>query len=100
MLAKKSSSKNKKGARVLPARKQRSLSPREYGPLLVDISEWLKSARKQSGRAVNAVMTATYWRIGRRIFEQEQRGKERAGYGDRLVDQLGRDLTSRFGRGF
>jgi predicted nuclease of restriction endonuclease-like (RecB) superfamily len=100
MLAKKSSPRNKKGSRVLPARKQGSLSPREYGPLLVEITQWLKTARKQSGRAVNAVMTATYWRIGRRIFEQEQRGKERAGYGERLVDQLGRDLTSRFGRGF
>jgi hypothetical protein len=100
MLAKKSSPKNKRGARVLSAIKQRSVSPGEYGPLLVDITGWLKSARKQSGRAVNAVMTATYWRIGRRIFEQEQRGRERAGYGDRLVDQLARDLTNRFGRGF
>ena len=26
--------------------------------------------------------------------------RERAGYGDRLVDQLARDLTNRFGRGF
>jgi predicted nuclease of restriction endonuclease-like (RecB) superfamily len=72
----------------------------DYGPLLVDITEWLENARKQSGRAINALMTATYWRIGQRIFEQEQRGRKRAGYGEQLVDQLARDLTDRFGRGF
>jgi hypothetical protein len=30
---------------------------------------------------VNAVMIETYWRIGQRIVEQEQKGKERAEYG-------------------
>jgi DUF1016 N-terminal domain len=66
----------------------------------VDITSWLETARKQAGRAINAIMTATYWRIGQRIFEQEQRGNDRAGYGERLVEQLAEDLTSRFGRGF
>jgi hypothetical protein len=68
--------------------------------LLVDVTQWLEQARKQAGRAVNALMTATYWRIGERIFEQEQRGGERAGYGERIVEQLARDLSARFGRGF
>jgi hypothetical protein len=45
-------------------------------------------------------MTATYWWIGERIFEQEQLRKERAGYGERIVEQLARDLSARFGRGF
>jgi predicted nuclease of restriction endonuclease-like (RecB) superfamily len=45
-------------------------------------------------------MTATYWRIGERIFEQEQRGGERVGYGERIVEQLARDLSARVGRGF
>jgi hypothetical protein len=66
----------------------------------VDITSWLETARKQAGRAINGIMTATYWRIGQRIFEQEQRGNDRAGYGERLVEQLAEDLTSRFGRGF
>ena len=29
---------------------------------------------------MNAVLTTTYWEIGRRIVEHEQGGKERAGY--------------------
>jgi predicted nuclease of restriction endonuclease-like (RecB) superfamily len=77
-----------------------SLSAEEYSALLVDVTQWLEQARRQAGRAVNALMTATYWRIGERIFEQEQRGGERVGYGERIVEQLARDLSARFGRGF
>ena len=36
----------------------------------------------------------------RRIFEFEQGGKKRAGYGEELVARLAKDLTTRFGRGF
>jgi predicted nuclease of restriction endonuclease-like (RecB) superfamily len=85
---------------TMPEHNDQSLSTEEYGSLLVDITKWLEQARKQAGRAVNALMTATYWRIGKRIFEQEQRGGERAGYGARIVEQLARDLSARFGRGF
>ncbi|HEY3855253.1 MAG TPA: PDDEXK nuclease domain-containing protein [Verrucomicrobiae bacterium] len=45
-------------------------------------------------------MTATYWEIGRRIVEHEQRGQKRAEYGEALLEELSRDLTRRFGRGF
>ncbi|MDN3514637.1 MAG: PDDEXK nuclease domain-containing protein [Candidatus Brocadia sp.] len=45
-------------------------------------------------------MTATYWEIGRRIVEWEQAGKERATYGEALLNRLAADLTKRFGRGF
>jgi predicted nuclease of restriction endonuclease-like (RecB) superfamily len=57
-------------------------------------------ARRFSARSVNAVMTATYWEMGRRIVEFEQQGKPKAAYGERLIDQLARDLSRQFGRGF
>ena len=60
----------------------------------------LESARHTAARAVNAVMTATYWEIGRRIVEVEQRGSPQAEYGDVLIKRLAADLTARFGRGF
>ncbi|GBU15189.1 hypothetical protein AwPolaro_05670 [Polaromonas sp.] len=47
-----------------------------------------------------ALMTASYWEIGRRIVEAEQKGKRRAGYGEQLIARLSLDLTQRFGRGF
>jgi len=45
-------------------------------------------------------MTATYWQIGRRIVEFEQRGRRRAEYGEDLIKRLASDLAPRFGRGF
>src|SRR5438093_6528220 len=72
----------------------------EYGGLIGGIGELLESARRASARAVNALMTATYWEIGRRIVEFEQRGAQRAEYGAELLAKLSADLTRRFGRGF
>jgi hypothetical protein len=71
-----------------------------YPALVRDVSGLLASARRASARAVNAVMTATYWEIGRRIVEYEQGGAKRAAYGERLIQRLSRDLSARFGRGF
>jgi predicted nuclease of restriction endonuclease-like (RecB) superfamily len=72
----------------------------EYGGLIGGIAELLEIARRTAARTVNALMTATYWEIGRRIVEFEQGGEERASYGEKLLAQLSDDLTSRFGRGF
>jgi hypothetical protein len=45
-------------------------------------------------------MTSTYWEIGRRIVEHEQGGRDKAKYGDAVIDRLAKDLTEQFGRGF
>jgi hypothetical protein len=71
-----------------------------YEDALRDIVGLLEQARAAAGRSVNAIMTATYWGIGRRIVEQEQGGQERAAYGEALLGRLSADLTARFGRGF
>ena len=72
----------------------------EYGGLIGGIAELLETARRTAARTVNALMTATYWEIGRRIVEFEQKGATRAGYGEELLAQLAADLSARFGRGF
>jgi len=71
-----------------------------YAGLLDGVSELLDAARRTSARTVNALMTATYWEVGRRIVEVEQGGAKRAGYREKLVERLSSDLTRRFGRGF
>jgi predicted nuclease of restriction endonuclease-like (RecB) superfamily len=71
-----------------------------YDTILADIAGALELARRNSGRTVNAIMTATYWDVGRRIVEFEQVGKSRASYGEELIRRLSADLTTRFGRGF
>lgn len=71
-----------------------------YAGLVGDIATLLEAARRTSARAVNAVMAATYWEVGRRIVEFEQQGKARAEYGEALLERISTDLTARFGRGF
>lgn len=73
---------------------------KNYPGLVGDIGALLEQARHSSARAVNALMTATYWEIGRRIVEFEQGGAKRAEYGDELLVNLSRDLTAQFNRGF
>lgn len=74
--------------------------PTAYGDIQSEIVALLEAARRAVARNVNALMTACYWEIGRRIVEYEQGGEGRAGYGEALVQRLALDLTTRFGRGF
>lgn len=60
----------------------------DYDRLIGGISKVLKTARRASARSVNAIMTAAYWEIGRRIVEFEQAGKPRADYGEELLKRL------------
>ena len=73
---------------------------RSYDSVQAGIVALLEAARAAAARSVNALMTATYWEIGRRIVEFEQGGAERAGYGQQLLKRLSSDLSARFGRGF
>lgn len=79
---------------------KKSSTPSGYNLILTDVAHLLESARRASVRTTNAIMTATYWEIGRRIVEFEQKGRKKAGYGEELIDRLAADLTGRFGRGF
>ncbi len=73
----------------------------EYKSVLDGIIALLEQSRRLSARSVNAIMTATYWEIGRRIVEIDQRGETRKDYyGEKIVNKLAVDLTNRFGRGF
>ncbi len=72
----------------------------KYDSILAGMIDLLENARRASARAVNSIMTATYWEIGRRIIEVEQGGEVRAGYGEQLFERLAEDLTANFGRGF
>jgi predicted nuclease of restriction endonuclease-like (RecB) superfamily len=71
-----------------------------YDAILTDLSAVIREARTSAARTVNAVMTAAYWLIGRRIVEYDQAGEERAAYGEELLVRLAVDLVRRFGRGF
>jgi predicted nuclease of restriction endonuclease-like (RecB) superfamily len=71
-----------------------------YAAWCGSIASLLDESRRQAARSVNAILTATYWEIGRRIVEFVQAGEARAGYGSEVLEKLSRDLTKKFGRGF
>jgi predicted nuclease of restriction endonuclease-like (RecB) superfamily len=71
-----------------------------YEALLSQVSGRLDQARRTSARSVNAIMTVTYWLVGRDVVQYEQAGAVRAEYGEVLLKTLALDLTARFGRGY
>ncbi|HAC9570706.1 TPA_asm: DUF1016 family protein, partial [Salmonella enterica subsp. enterica serovar Typhimurium] len=72
----------------------------EYQQIHNGIVQLLDTARTQTVRSINTIMTATYWEMGRRIVEFEQGGEARAAYGEQLIDRLSQDLSQRYKRGF
>lgn len=71
-----------------------------YQPMVDDIKEIIEKGRNDAYSSVNSIMTMTYWNIGRRIVEEEQRGQERAQYGKKLIKYLSEQLQETYGGGF
>ena len=68
--------------------------------LVEEIKELILQSREQAIRAVDNTRVFMYWNIGKRIFEEEQAGKERADYGSYLIKSLSQALQPEFGSGF
>ena len=67
--------------------------------LVRDIRDIILKSRKRTFSAINTVMINTYWRIGERIVQHEQRGSARADYGTFLIKKLAIALKEEFGGG-
>lgn len=65
-----------------------------------DIREIIDAARTQAVRSVDSCRVQMYWLMGKRIFEEEQQGKDRADYGTYLIKNLARQLEPEYGSGF
>ena len=65
-----------------------------------DIKTLLEHARQSVYKSVNTIMTKTYFEIGKRIVEEEQKGSTRAKYGKELLKNLSNELTKEYGKGF
>jgi len=68
--------------------------------LYSEIKQILQDARHSAYRSVNFAMVVAYWEIGKRIVEHEQAGRKRAGYGESVLKDLSKKLTTDFGKGF
>ena len=67
---------------------------------LNDIRNIINTARTQAVRSVDFCRVQMYWHMGKRIFEEEQQGKERADYGTYLIKNLAKQLEPEYGSGF
>lgn len=68
--------------------------------ILQDIKQIIAQSREQAIRSVDFHRVLMYWHIGKRIFEEEQQGQERADYGTYLIKSLAEQLEPEFGSGF
>ena len=70
------------------------------GSFVQDIKTIIGQARTQAVRSVEFYRVQMYWKMGERIFNEEQLGKERADYGAYLIRNLAKELEPEFGSGF
>jgi len=68
--------------------------------IISDIKSIIAQSKDRAIRAVDHQRTIMYWYIGKRIFEEEQEGKDRADYGKYLIKYLSEQLQPEFGSGF
>ena len=59
--------------------------------ILNDARRIIETARNNAIRSVDSNRVQMYWNLGRRIFEEEQQGKERANYGAYIVKNLAKN---------
>lgn len=60
----------------------------------------IENARRKVASVANVALVYTYYEIGRMIVEDEQSGSRRAGYGEKVLEDLSSKLTAQFGRGW
>lgn len=65
-----------------------------------EIKEIIQTARTNAVRSVDFCRVQMYWQMGKRIFEEEQEGKERADYGTYLIQNLAKEIQPEYGSGF
>lgn len=73
--------------------------PQQYA-IVRDVREIVERGIKKAYYNVSTEALMTYWKVGRRIVEEEQTGERRAEYGKQLIKLLADNLTKDFGNSF
>ena len=68
--------------------------------IIPDIKAIIANAQDKAIRAVDTERTLMYWNIGKRIFDEEQQGKDRAEYGEYLTKYIAQQLEPDYGSGY
>ena len=77
-----------------------------YNPLTIpsefvsDVHSIIERGRQQAYASVGQISIVTFWNVGRRIVEEEQRGETRAAYGKQLIKNLAETLVPQYGNSY
>jgi len=78
----------------------RNLSNGNIKEFVDEIRGIIDQARNHAARSIDNTRVLMYWNIGKRIFEKEQQGKDRADYGSFFLRTLSKNLAPAYGSGF
>ena len=67
---------------------------------LSDVKQIVIMSRQIAYETLNTLILQRNWLIGKRIYEEELKGENRAEYGARVIADLSKSLTLEFGKGF
>lgn len=76
------------------------ISKNQFLEVIKEIKTIVHKARYNIFSAVNSEMLKAYYCVGKKIVEEEQKGKQRAEYGEQLIDKLSQELMKEFNKGF
>lgn len=65
-----------------------------------DAQEIIEQTRGNAYQAINVATIQRNWLLGKRIADEELKGKKRAEYGKEIVKKLAEFLTNKYGKGF
>lgn len=72
----------------------------QVNSLIEDARKIIEKSRSNAVRSVDFCRVKMYWNLGKRIFEEEQQGKDRADYGTYLIKSLAQNLEKEYGSEF
>ncbi|MFI4938168.1 MAG: YhcG family protein [Candidatus Berkiellales bacterium] len=76
------------------------MEPSRAESLYKKVSNHIDNARQVVQRSIDIEMVKAYWHIGRDIVEEEQHGKERAEYGQAVLQTLSVNLKQKYKSGY
>ena len=68
--------------------------------LIDDVRTIIDKGLRNAYENVSKTMVLTYWRVGKRIVDEEQHGDKRAAYGKRILETIAEELSKEYATGF
>lgn len=68
--------------------------------VVTDVRFIVETAQRNAYHVVNNILVIRNWMLGQRIALEELKGENRAEYGTKIINELAKELTAEFGKGF